>query len=169
MPKYKIRNEQMLDAWHDSDSETVDYSSYLINNIQQGDSILDLGSGSGILSIVSQMYGAKKITAIEFDSVCENNFFENLSINNIKEDSIELLIEDVLSWDDFEAYYNTIILNSKYFFYAGHAWNCGADLLNRKLNHISQDFTVVKSWDEAFIDSQDSNQLYNNLYENKRL
>ena len=31
----KIRNEQMLDAWHDSDSKTVDYSSYLINNIQK--------------------------------------------------------------------------------------------------------------------------------------
>ena len=82
---------------------------YLTNNIQQGDTILDLGSGSGILSIVSQMYGAKKITAIEFDPVCENNFFENLSINNIKEDSIELLIADVLSFNNFD--YDIILAN----------------------------------------------------------
>ena len=31
----KLRNEQMLDAWHDKDSKVVDYSSYLINNIQK--------------------------------------------------------------------------------------------------------------------------------------
>ena len=31
----KLRNEQMLDAWHDKDSKVLDYSSYLVNNIQK--------------------------------------------------------------------------------------------------------------------------------------
>ena len=99
------------------------------------------------------------ISAYDYSSIIHEKFDLCIGTHSISE----------LAWDDFEAYYNTIILNSKYFFYAGHAWNCGADLLNRKLNHILQDFTVVKSWDEAFIDSYDNNQLYNNLYENKRL
>ena len=99
------------------------------------------------------------ISAYDYSSIIHEKFDLCIGTHSISE----------LAWDDFEAYYNTIIINSKYFFYAGHVWNCGADLLSRKLNHILQDFTVVKSWDEAFIDSYDNNELYNNLYENKRL
>ena len=82
---------------------------YLTNNIQQGDTILDLGSGSGILSIASHMYQAKKITAVEFDLVCKTNFFENLKINNIKKNNIELIIDDVLSVTNFD--YDIILAN----------------------------------------------------------
>ena len=82
---------------------------HLINNINENDSVLDLGSGSGILSIVSHLYGAKKNTAVEFDLDCKDNFIENMEINNIKMDSIELVIEDVLCFDDFN--YDIILAN----------------------------------------------------------
>ena len=82
---------------------------HLVENIKDNDSILDLGSGSGILSIASQMYGAKKITAIEFDSVCRDNFFENIKINRLKRNIIDLLINDVLLFDDFN--YDIILAN----------------------------------------------------------
>ena len=82
---------------------------YLINNIKKGESVLDLGSGSGILSIVSKIYGAKKIMAVEFDSICKDNFFENLKINNINSNKIELSIEDILFWNNFN--YDIILAN----------------------------------------------------------
>lgn len=72
-----------------------------------------------------------------------------------------------LAWDDFMAYYNRVIKNSKYFFYAGHTWNAGADLLIRKLELINQDFNIIKKWDADFIDSYNDNQIYNNLYMRK--
>ena len=82
---------------------------HLINNIQPGNSILDLGSGSGILSIISKIYGAENIRAIEYDSICKDNFFENLKINNIKKNNIELIIDDVLSVTNFD--YDIILAN----------------------------------------------------------
>jgi len=82
---------------------------YLIKNIKKDNSVLDLGSGSGILSITSKIYGAKKITALEIDSICRDNFFDNLKLNNIKKDEIELLIEDVLCFSNFN--YDLILAN----------------------------------------------------------
>ncbi len=82
---------------------------HLINNIDKNDSVLDLGSGSGILSIASHLYGAKKTTAVEFDLDCKDNFIENMGINNIKMNSIKLRIEDVLCFDNFN--YDIILAN----------------------------------------------------------
>ena len=82
---------------------------HLISNIKGNCSVLDLGSGSGILSIASHIYGASKITAVEYDTDCKDNFLENLEINNINDNKIELLIEDVLSFKDFK--YDIILAN----------------------------------------------------------
>ena len=71
---------------------------HLISNIKEGDSVLDLGSGSGILSIAAHIYKASKVTAIEFDEDCKDNFLENLEINNIHNKGIDLLIDDALSF-----------------------------------------------------------------------
>ena len=65
-------------------------------------SILDLGSGSGILSIAAHMCGAKKVAAVEFDIDCEGNFFENLQINGLNKCDIQFFNQDVLSFKDFD-------------------------------------------------------------------
>jgi len=116
------------------------------------------------------------ISAYDFSSIIHEKFDLCIGTSSVSE----------FGYKEFLEYYNTIILNSKYFFYAGKAWNWQSE---KKLNHILQDFTVVKSWDEAFLDSwessvikeqelsefhrlskdNDNNQIYNNLYENKRL
>jgi len=44
-------------------------------------SLLDLGSGSGILSIVGHKLGYRDIHAVEFDLECKNDFNFNLNIN----------------------------------------------------------------------------------------
>ena len=49
----------------------------LLKIIKPGNKILDLGAGSGILSIVALKYGAQKVKAIEYDQDCEENFINN--------------------------------------------------------------------------------------------
>ena len=74
--------------------------SQIINYVKPNMSVLDLGTGSGILSIASIKYGANKIDAIEIDLDCKENFYENLTINKI-DNKIKFHNLDVLEWDDF--------------------------------------------------------------------
>ncbi len=60
-----------------------------IHNIDNG-YVLDIGAGSGILSIVSSLYGAIKCLAIENDELAINNAIYNIKANNM-EDKIELI------------------------------------------------------------------------------
>ena len=60
-----------------------------IHNIDNG-YVLDIGAGSGILSIVSSLYGAIKCIAIENDELAINNAIYNIKANNM-EDKIELI------------------------------------------------------------------------------
>ena len=73
----------------------------LIKIVKKDVSILDLGSGSGVLSIAGMKLGAKSVTAVEFDEDCKGNFNENLELNNLNGE-IPLFIEDVLKWKQFD-------------------------------------------------------------------
>ena len=83
----------------------------ILKHIKPGMSILDLGAGSGILSIVAIKLDAEKVDAVEFDSDCESNFNENLQLNHI-EKNIHYYNNDVLDWKDFN--YNIILANINY-------------------------------------------------------
>ena len=52
--------------------------------------ILDMGSGTGILGILTSMRGATKITAIDIDEWCTTNNKENCQLNNISNMEIKL-------------------------------------------------------------------------------
>ena len=64
-----------------------------------GKSILDLGTGSGILAIAAKSLEAKQIIGVEYDSVCEENFMENLELNNISD--IDFIQGDATTWMNF--------------------------------------------------------------------
>lgn len=55
-------------------------------------SVIDMGTGTGILAILALMKGALQITAIEIDPMAHANAIENLKINNAE--SIDLLLGD---------------------------------------------------------------------------
>lgn len=82
--------------------------SQIKKSINQDSQILDLGSGSGILSIAAIKYGAKHVTCLEYDRDCEDNFFYNMKLNNIST-GYTLLFKDVLSITDFD--YDFIVAN----------------------------------------------------------
>ena len=80
----------------------------IIQYIKSGMSVLDLGAGSGILSIAALKLGARKIDAVELDIECETNFNENLELNEITKD-IQFHYGDVLNWTKLD--YDFILAN----------------------------------------------------------
>ena len=80
----------------------------MMKHIKSGMSVLDLGSGSGILSIAAIKLGAEKVVAMENDSDCKTNFNENLRLNNIGI-NVHFHNHDVLKWTHFN--YDIILAN----------------------------------------------------------
>lgn len=62
--------------------------------VKPGDTIYDIGCGSGILSIVAAKLGAEKVTAIDIDPVCINVSNENIKINGV-EDKVQVYQGDL--------------------------------------------------------------------------
>lgn len=54
---------------------------FLENNIRQGDTVFDLGTGSGILSIAALLLGAAKVTGVDTDTLAVESAHENLKLN----------------------------------------------------------------------------------------
>ena len=69
---------------------------YSINLIDKN--VLDMGSGTGVLSIASSKLGAKNVTGIDIDKWAYENSIENTRLNNI--DNINFILGDVDSLDD---------------------------------------------------------------------
>lgn len=54
----------------------------ILENEWNGKSVLDMGCGTGVLAILTEMKGAKKIDAIDIDNWCYQNTLENVERNN---------------------------------------------------------------------------------------
>ncbi len=70
--------------------------------IKDGDEVLDLGCGSGILSVVSLMFGAKSALAVDIDPNSLDTAYENLARNNISREKYNVLIGNILSDDELQ-------------------------------------------------------------------
>ena len=70
---------------------------FLEKTVKPGDTMLDLGCGSGILSIAARLLGAVKATAVDIDPIAESIAYENAEMNGIGRDNYEVLIGNVLS------------------------------------------------------------------------
>ena len=169
------------------DSSHIFYSTFIFSHCKNIKQIVEIGGGYGnlyrlnhpiinfdkwtiidlpfvgdlqkqyITHEVADLSRVSIVSAYNYSHIIPNKFDLCIGTHSISE----------LAWDDFMAYYNRVIKNSKYFFYVGHTWNAGVDLLRRKLDFIDQDFELIKKLDTDFIDSYDDNQIYNNLYVRK--
>ena len=59
--------------------------------------LLDVGTGSGILSIISIMYGIKRAVGTDLDPCAVDAVRENMASNNIPADKFELLIGNIIT------------------------------------------------------------------------
>lgn len=67
----------------------------LIKYVKEGMEVLDMGCGSGILSIASILLGAKKVTGVDIDENAVRIAKDNAALNNIFEDRFTVYCGDV--------------------------------------------------------------------------
>ncbi len=70
------------------------------SHLKAGDKILDVGTGSGILSILALMYGAGYCVGTDLDRCTIEAVRENKEVNGIREEDFDLIIGNII--DDAE-------------------------------------------------------------------
>ena len=84
--------------------------------IRGGEEVLDLGSGSGILSITSLLLGAKHATGVDVDPKAEDVARENAAINGLGDDRFTAVTGNVITGqqalaDLFSRKYDIVCMN----------------------------------------------------------
>lgn len=83
--------------------------------IQGGETVLDLGSGSGILSITALLLGAKTAVGVDIDPKAEDIARENAAINGLGADRFTAITGDVIGdrvmMDRLEKSYDLVLAN----------------------------------------------------------
>ncbi|WP_065409003.1 50S ribosomal protein L11 methyltransferase [Pseudobacillus wudalianchiensis] len=70
--------------------------------VQPGDYVVDVGTGSGVLSIGAALLGAKRVTALDLDEVAVESAKENVQLNKVAE-TVTVLKNDLLTGIDEQA------------------------------------------------------------------
>ena len=70
--------------------------------IKDGDSVLDLGCGSGILSISARILGAYRAIAVDIDPVCDKVARQNAKLNGVADDNYSVYTGDVLKDEELQ-------------------------------------------------------------------
>ena len=68
--------------------------------VKNGDKVLDLGCGSGILSIISVLLGAKEAVAVDIDPNAVNIAYQNAEKNGVTKDVYKVYAGNVLADDE---------------------------------------------------------------------
>jgi ribosomal protein L11 methyltransferase len=78
--------------------------------VRPGVSVLDIGTGSGILAIAASMLGAARVTAVEYDADAAASASANFEINGVA-DRVELLEGDIRELAVSFAAYDVVVAN----------------------------------------------------------
>ena len=81
--------------------------------IQSGDSVLDIGAGTGILSLMAKQQGAAKVTAIELNRDAASQAQDNVSKSSWAKD-IEVICCDICNYKTDE-FFDLVIANPPFF------------------------------------------------------
>jgi len=72
-------------------STTSQMMRHILDSDMDGNSVVDMGTGTGILAILCKMKGAGKVTGIEIDPFAWENAVENARLNNV---DVEMICGD---------------------------------------------------------------------------
>ncbi len=78
--------------------------------LQAGDMVLDVGCGSGILSVTAAKLGAGSVLALDLDRVAVETAEKNAAINDAKE-TVRVIRSDILSAVSRETRFNIVVAN----------------------------------------------------------
>ncbi|MDR1878361.1 MAG: 50S ribosomal protein L11 methyltransferase [Bacteroidales bacterium] len=93
--EYEIRIEPKMSFGTAHHPTTMQMIRYLLEEDCSGKTVLDMGTGTGILAILSVLRGAKRVLAIDNDDWAYRNCLENVAENQIQ--TIETLLGDARS------------------------------------------------------------------------
>ena len=71
--------------------------------IKKGDKMLDLGCGSGILSVIALMLGASEAVAVDIDPNAVDTAYQNAARNNVDKSNYTVLVGNVVTDPDIQA------------------------------------------------------------------
>ena len=57
----------------------------LERTVKQGDKVIDVGTGSGVLSIAAAMLGAESVQALDLDEVAVESARQNIELNKVEQ------------------------------------------------------------------------------------
>ena len=88
----------------------------IVDMVKGGETVLDLGTGSGILAIVSLLFGAESAICIDIDENSKKTVIENIERNKIEKDRCTVYIGNILDNSDLrqkitEKKYNFVYAN----------------------------------------------------------
>ncbi|WP_297089605.1 50S ribosomal protein L11 methyltransferase [uncultured Draconibacterium sp.] len=109
--KYEIIIEPNMAFGTGNHETTATIIESILQNDLSGKTILDMGCGTGILSILASMKGAKQITAIDIDNWSYEGTLENAQLNNIGNIEIKLGDASILGTDTFDLIFANIHKN----------------------------------------------------------
>ncbi len=69
-------------------------------HLKKGDNVLDLGCGSGILSVIALLLGAETATAVDIDPMAVETAYSNLALNNLSTDIYNGISGDITTDND---------------------------------------------------------------------
>lgn len=124
--------------------------SYIVENQFEGKRVLDMGCGTGILSILASMRGAQSVLAIDFDPICVESVIENKALNHIDNIEERLGSKEVIGQSSFDviiANINRNILLDQLDTYA-EVLNTGGELYLSGF-YIGEDLDIIKQKSES--------------------
>ena len=123
----------------------------LEKNIVRGCSVLDVGTGTGILAIASVKLGAGNATGIDNDEWCYNNAIENIRLNNVS-DKIKIHLLEI----------NKVAERNFDFIVANIQKDILIDISSEIKNHLKQNGTIILSG-LLLADEKDISTCYKSL------
>lgn len=125
-----VINEWVFDGDHESTRAILEF---MEQTDFKGKEVIDVGCGSGILTIKASEFGAKHITALDFDSRAVDNTKENLERNGITNADVY--------WTDFmetDLHADIIIANLPR--------ETGAFCMPKMKQSLNEGGTIITSW-----------------------
>ena len=119
----------------------------LLSSPLEGKSLIDMGTGTGILAILAAMRGASPVTAIEIDEFAHVNAVENVALNGHSEITVLLgdasALKDVEPADVFVANINRNVITNDIAVYSQHLRRGGIMLLS---GFYVEDISVIEKF-----------------------
>ncbi len=109
--KYEIVIEPNMAFGTGNHETTATIVESILQKDLSGKTILDMGCGTGILSILASMKGAKRITAIDIDKWSYEGTLENAKLNQIKNIDVYLGDAKLLTNQNFDLIFANIHKN----------------------------------------------------------